>query len=221
MKAVFFDLDDTLYAAPISQSNEVLIAYTARKYQLSVASVKAAFDHGKAVTKKLLGDVAATHNRLLYIQHMLEFLGKNAAADSLELYDVFWNHYLQVMKLRPGAADTLADLRRRSIPIGICTDLTAHIQHRKIQKLGIAADITWLVTSEEAGAEKPSSKIFQLCLSKSRLKSEDILYVGDNQKKDFWGASKAGMHAIWYREDLYSDFFDFYQKEMEAWILKK
>lgn len=218
MKAIFFDLDDTLYYAPIKECNEILISYVANKYQVSNETAKEAFEKGKALTKKLLPDVASTHNRLLYIQHMLEFLGKNVISDSLEIYNVFWDNFLQKSTLRKGVKDVLEELKERGIGIGICTDLTAYIQHRKLQKLGLASYIDWLITSEEAGEEKPSKKMFDLCAKKANCEMNDIIYTGDSYKKDYIGASQAGMKAILYNEERYQDFYTFYQEEIKQWI---
>ena len=218
MKTIFFDLDDTLYKAPIEECNEILIAYTAKKYAISLEVAKTAFETGKKQTKELLPDVAATHNRLLYVQHMLEYLKKNVITDTLELYNVFWDNFLEKSELRKGVKETLEELKSNGVSVGICTDLTAHIQHRKLQKLGLASYIDWLVTSEEAGEEKPSIKMFHLCAKKAKCGLSDIIYAGDNYKKDFLGASNAGMKAILYDEGKYPDFYKFYQEEIKQWI---
>ncbi len=218
MKTVFFDLDDTLYKAPIEECNEILITYTAHKYKISLELAKTAFETGKKQTKELLKDVAATHNRLLYVQHMLEYLNKNVITDTLELYNVFWDNFLKKSELRKGVKETLEELKNMGVSVGICTDLTAHIQHRKLQKLGLASYIDWLVTSEEAGEEKPSIKMFYLCAKKAKCELSDIIYTGDSYKKDFLGASNAGMKAIFYDEDKYPDFYKFYQEEIKQWI---
>lgn len=218
MKTIFFDLDDTLYKAPIEECNEILIAYTAQKYAISLEVARTAFETGKKQTKELLPDVAATHNRLLYVQHMLEYLKKNVITDTLELYNVFWNNFLEKSELRKGVKETLEELKSNGVSVGICTDLTAHIQHRKLQKLGLASYIDWLVTSEEAGEEKPSIKMFHLCAKKAKCELNDIIYAGDNYKKDFLGASNAGMKAILYDEGKYPDFYKFYQEEIKQWI---
>lgn len=218
MKVIFFDLDDTLYHAPIAECNEILIEYTAKKYQISYETAKVAFETGKHITKELLPNVAATHNRLLYIQHMLEHLNKNVIADSLEIYNVFWDNFLQKSELREGVKQVLQELKEKQVKIGICTDLTVHIQHRKLQKLCLDTYVDWLVTSEEAGEEKPSIKMFSLCAKKANCALNDILYVGDNYKKDYIGASNAQMKAIWYQEERYPDFYAFYKEEISPWI---
>lgn len=75
------------------------------------------------------------------------------------------------------------------------------MQHRKIEALGIAQDIKYLVSSEEAGREKPAKEMFDLCLEKLKLPPEHIWYVGDSFQKDVEGAMKAGMKAVWFQPE--------------------
>ena len=73
----------------------------------------------------------------------------------------------------------------------IITDLTSQIQFRKIIYLGIDQYIDFIVTSEEAGAEKPNEKPFKLALSKISSNPNDVWMVGDNYGKDIVGAKQA------------------------------
>ncbi len=58
-----------------------------------------------------------------------------------------------------------------------------------------------MVTSEEAGAEKPDVRLFALCAEKAGCTAEECVFVGDNLKKDVAGAKNAGMHPVWFCPD--------------------
>ena len=64
--------------------------------------------------------------------------------------------------------------------------------------LGLQDDVDCLVTSEEAGVEKPSPEIFEVCFRKLRLKPEEICFVGDTYEKDVSGPIGMGMQAVWF-----------------------
>ena len=49
----------------------------------------------------------------------------------------------------------MKELKKRKIRIGIGTDMTAYVQYRKLEAIGVTSYIDFIVTSEEAGAEKP------------------------------------------------------------------
>lgn len=109
--------------------------------------------------------------------------------------------FLDNMSLYAGARDLLEALHEKYIRVGVCTDLLAHIQHRKLRRLGMMDDVDCMVTSEEAGVEKPSPGIFKLCIEKLRLPAEEVCFVGDNLERDVKGAMAAGLQAIWFHPE--------------------
>ncbi|MFR4981098.1 MAG: HAD family hydrolase [Clostridium neonatale] len=199
-KAGIFDLDDTLYN--YKNVNEIALGEL-RKYTCKVLSIDEelfdkAFKYGRDFTKEGLEEYAAGHNRMIYCQKTLEFLGVNPTSYALEMYEVYWNSILENMKLNDGVIELFEYFKNNEIKIAICTDLTTHIQHRKLRKLGIDKYIDCIVTSEEAGAEKPNIRMFNLCIEKLGISSGEAFYVGDSFKKDIVGANNAGILPIWY-----------------------
>lgn len=200
VNAVIFDLDNTLYDYDIV--NERAIDFMGRwlceETGISCNEFQKAFLEGRRLTKKYTGNCASQHNRMIYFQKTLECLGWNPVKYCLELYEKYWGYMLDNMKLEKGVEKLLKRLNRSGIRIAICTDLTTHIQHRKLRKLQIADYIDVFVSSEEAGVEKPDAAIFNMAVSKLKMKPEEILYVGDSYEKDVVGASKVGMQPVWF-----------------------
>ena len=81
------------------------------------------------------------------------------------------------------------------VPTCVVTDMTAHIQIRKIARLGIAPYIAHLVTSEEVGAETPDRRMFETAVGKLGVAIERCLMLGDSLTKDVEGARAAGITA--------------------------
>ncbi|BBF43841.1 2-haloalkanoic acid dehalogenase [Lachnospiraceae bacterium KM106-2] len=205
IKAFIFDLDDTLYDC-IHVNNEAVSAlceYTAKELlHIKTSTVRVAFDRARMqIKEQLRDDVAAQHNRMLYIEKTLELLEIPPVKYALEMYDYFWNYVLEHMKLYEGAEDFLIMLKKKKIKIAICTDMTVHIQYRKLRALGIDSYIDSIITSEEVGREKPAPEMFQMALNKLNVLSSEAIYVGDNLKKDVIGPTKVGITAIWYHEE--------------------
>lgn len=199
IKAIIFDLDDTLYS--YNELNEQgineICNYTCEKLRIEKEKFYEAFDKAKKDVKTSLGDVASSHNRLLYCQKTLENLNENPFSIALEMYEVYWQHILKNMKLNANALKVLEFCKQKKIKIGICTDLTVHIQHRKIRKLRIDEYIDAIVTSEEAGIEKPDFKMYNKILEKLDVNPEEALFIGDSLKKDVLGPMEYGMKALW------------------------
>ena len=68
---------------------------------------------------------------------------------------------------------------------------------KKLAKLGLADLCDFLVSSEEAAAEKPDRAIFELCRKKAGCRAEECLFIGDNPTCDIQGALDAGMQGLW------------------------
>ncbi len=210
IKAVVFDLDNTVY--DYDKCNQIatdkLQNTICNKYNMSAEEFKQRYEYSKKSVKNQLGNTGASHNRLLYLQNFLEELDRLPAYECLELYDIYWDCMLQHMILYPYVIPLISKLKESSIRIGVLTDLTAHIQHRKIRKLGLDKYIEKIVTSEEAGAEKPSERAFVLIQKKFNLATSDILMIGDSAEKDLEGAIKAGMHGLLFKPEHSGNMID-------------
>ena len=209
IKAVVFDLDNTIYNYDECHivAMKQLEEYVCDKYGLNKVDFRKNFELAKDEVKKLLGNTGASHNRMLYMQIFLEKINQSPVEDALELYDIYWSAMLEKMTPFKYVMPLMKQLKHRKIEIGILTDLTAHIQYRKIKKLCITEYRDAIVTSEEAGVEKPSSIAFSRIIQKLHCNPEEILMIGDSQKKDIDGAVNVGMRGMLFLES-YKDTMD-------------
>ena len=127
-----------------------------------------------------------------------ELLGKSPLPVGLKLYGAYWDTFIDVMRPYDGATKFLRDLKTKGIKTAICTDMTAHIQYRKLEKLGMAELFDAIVTSEEAGAEKPAPVMFQLAVDKLGARPSETVYIGDAWEKDVEGAINTGLTPVWF-----------------------
>jgi putative hydrolase of the HAD superfamily len=214
IKAVIFDLDDTLYDFKSLEPSAIKAVEEYCEIELGIESgiFRESFARGRIYTKEILGNVAASHNRLLYFQHMLESLRIKPLPCCRKMYDIFWNHVLSHMRIYDGVMEFMQKLKSQKFKIAVCTDLTAEIQHRKLEKLDLSELIDNLVTSEEVGVEKPDKRIFELTLQKLSCKAEECIFVGDSFEKDIVGAKDIGMMHIQMTgkfEDVINEFKNF------------
>ena len=61
--------------------------------------------------------------------------------------------------------------------------------------MNLEEKINFIVTSEEAGIEKPNKLIFNLSLEKIQLQYKDVIMVGDSFSKDIKGANELGIKS--------------------------
>jgi len=185
-KGILLDLDDTLYDYDYAHTKALNAAITEKDQET--------FAEARKQTGEKLKNTAASHNRLLYFQKMLELQSK-PPFEALEIYEKYWRIFLENMHFYEKVDEFLESTK--DIPICLVTDLTAHIQYRKIKHLNLENYIDALVTSEEAGIEKPATTMFEIALNKLNLQAGDVCMVGDNLKKDIVGASQLGITSYW------------------------
>jgi putative hydrolase of the HAD superfamily len=193
-KAVLLDFDNTIYA--YDPPHKAAMAYVRRAmirdYSLPEADFDAQFARARDQVKSLLGATAASHNRLLYFKRTLELLGLGSQIQAaLNLEQLYWRTFFSQITVFPGVVEFLDDLRLAAIPLAVITDLTAQIQLRKIVYLGLDHYLDVVVTSEEAGADKPDPRLFHVALEKLLVKERPVWFIGDNPTADMLGAKKA------------------------------
>jgi putative hydrolase of the HAD superfamily len=192
--AVLFDTDNTLY--PYDPAHKAAMdavrAKAARLFGIEQEKFDQAFGTARDSVKERLRHTASSHSRLLYFQRMLEIMGLGSQVLlALDMEQTYWRTFLGSAQLFEGVKEFLDDLRIAGIPTAIVTDLTAQIQFRKIVYFGLDHYFDYIVTSEEAGFDKPHRAPFDIAVQKMQPKGGCIWMIGDNPETDIGGARKA------------------------------
>ena len=202
-KGVIFDIDGTLYDYQINDKLAMnhFCAYIEENLGIEEQKFRETYTSARNIIHSRLKDTAASHSRVLMIQTALELLNLNPFDYVLELYDVYWNYFLENMRPYDGATEFLSELKAHDIKISTCTDMTAQIQYRKLKKLGLDRYIDFMVTSEETGFEKPAPIMFNLALEKMKIRADEAAYFGDALDRDILGAFNVGIKPFWFIAD--------------------
>jgi HAD superfamily hydrolase (TIGR01549 family) len=204
IKGILIDLDNTFYEyAPCHEHgfNQAFELLKKKAHFKTIEEFQEAYKKAQKRLKATTPNQAASHNRVLYFQLMLEDIGLFDPELVLELYEAYWKNFIAKMKLFDDFKDFLRTAKEKEIKIVVVTDLTAHIQQRKLINLELNDNIDFLVTSEEAGAEKPSPIMFELGLKKIGLAAHEVVFIGDNFDKDIEGANVLGIRPYWFQPD--------------------
>lgn len=200
LKAVFFDLDDTLYTsfqAGDRRAYECLEAWAQQTFGEAGRGFDAAFLAARKQLAAEQPDMPPIHDRVLFAQRALENMGFNPISHARKAAAIYWDTVFSQMTVRPGAPEFLDELRGRGIKVAVVTNLLADIQMEKLVRLGLAERVDFLVTSEEAGIDKPQRAIFDLAMRKCGVQPDEALMVGDNFAHDVGGAHGADISGIW------------------------
>jgi len=188
--AILFDTDNTLY--PYDPAHKAAMKAVQDKvvttFAIKPEVFTKAFEDARREVKSRLVHTASSHSRLLYLQRMLEILGLGSQVLlALDFEQTYWRTFLSNAILFDEVKELLDDLRLLGVPTAIVTDLTAQIQFRKVVYFGLDHYFDYIVTSEEAGYDKPHAAPFQIALEKMRPKGDCIWMVGDNPVNDIRG----------------------------------
>ena len=196
--AILFDIDNTLYSyeEPHKAALEAVKDKAMKTFSIESSKFDEAFIEARSTVKKRLVNVASSHSRLLYMQKTLEILGLGSQIlNSLDLEQTYWRVFLRNAELFENVKELLDDIRLLNIPTAVVTDLTAQIQFRKMVYFGLDQYFDFIVTSEEAGKDKPDKEPFKIALQKINPRGSCIWMIGDHPDKDILG-SKETIDAI-------------------------
>ena len=198
-EAVLFDLDNTLYDYEGPHKKALAAVFLELKKTIKISKPKflSLFKISKAEIKRELAGTASAHNRVLYFQRLIEKTHNTVDPSIiLKLYNAYWNTFLKNIRPFRGTLKVLKEIKKRRMGIAVVSDMTTHIQLKKLKKLGISKYIDYLITSEETGSEKPHSIMFLLALNKLSASPESAIMVGDNTVADMEGANSVGLFSI-------------------------
>ena len=189
--AFLFDTDNTLYPYDPAHAaaQKAVCDKVVSTFSITPEEFDKAFREARNQVKTRLKHTAASHSRLLYLQRMLEIMGLGSQVLlALDFEQTYWRTFLSNAILFEGVKELLDDIRLLGIPTAIVTDLTAQIQFRKVVYFGLDHYFDYIVTSEEAGFDKPHEAPFQIAIEKMRPSGNCIWMIGDNAVNDIRGA---------------------------------
>ncbi len=199
IKAILTDIDDTIYdydrankAALDSMYLEVI-----KHKHVEREEFEKLFKRCQEEIKKELVGSAASHNRILYFQRLSEKLLNTVEPKMiLALNDAYWGTFWNNMYVFPGSIAFFEEVKSRGIKVVAVTNQTAFIQLKKVNQIGLNDYIDALVTSEEAGVDKPHPSMFLYGLHKANCLPQDAIMIGDDQTSDIEGANAIGMTTV-------------------------
>lgn len=190
IKAVFFDLDGTLYdrdrlASELFEQQYALFAAELRDVSRErfIADVLAMDDHGH-------GPKEAGYRALVASWGLDAGLADRLLAHFREAYD-------RHCHLTEDVRYSLEELRRRGLKLAVITNGTSTMQRRKLGALGIEHFFAAILVSEDEGVRKPDAEIFRRALRRCGVAAHEAVFVGDHPVADVEGAQRAGLTAVW------------------------
>ncbi|MBQ1492073.1 MAG: HAD-IA family hydrolase [Blautia sp.] len=221
IKALFFDLDNTLYDynGHHKIGYENLVRYAEEKLGMDRATFGKAYKDTMAKVEAHLGNnTAAIHDRYVRFQVLLEDANLPLSPHALGLTRCYWDSFMEGVEPFEGVREALLAAKEAGYILGIGTNMVVDYQLIKLEKMELLNLFDVIVSSEEAGAEKPYKEFFDYCAAKAGCLPEECVFIGDNLLLDIHGADRAGFHPLWYQPDRQvglSNIYDFFSSYEE------
>jgi len=201
LRAVLFDIDDTLFST-------TQFAKAARRNAVH-AMVETGLDLPEEVVLRELEEVLAefTSNYDHHFDQLLRRLRPKALESVnpalIVAAGVAAYHDTKFRELKPfdDVIPLLAALRAAGVITGIVTHGWTIKQAEKIVRLGLVPhlDKRAVFISDQLGISKPNPKIYALALRDLGLQPPEAMYVGDSPSHDVTPPKSLGMKAVWAR----------------------
>lgn len=192
IKAIIFDLDDTL----IDEYKYTFSAFNEISYKLS--------NDFKLSKNQIFNDLVQLYeeSKKQVFNRFYDSKNHTISENKLkELIFLYRSHFPNNYSLEKKVLKELKRLKNRGIRLGIITDGFKESQQNKIKAAHLDKLFDCIIITDEMGREywKPHLASYQKIQSFFDLPFKEMVYVGDNIKKDFIAPQKLGMSCIFYK----------------------
>ena len=200
LKAVIFDVDDTLFDRDRAQ-REILRAMVREHPQIfqgidEEVAAKAFLESDRITFEEFKTANPAEISRLKRSKTFLNMLGLSEE-HSDKITDMYVNAYPLINVPVAGAVPLVTELSRK-FSLAVASNGLPDVQYKKLETLGIKHFFGCIILSGELGIGKPDPRIFWEAASILGHKPKECLYVGDAYEADVIGANRARMKSCWF-----------------------
>ncbi len=191
IKAIFFDIDDTLY-------DTSGFAKLARKAALNVmidAGLPLTSEEAYLLLREIIDEYGSNYDKHFNVLTKRVFSEEKPLLIALGMI-TYHNVKFALLRLFPQTTRTLIYLKKQGYNLGVISNGITIKQWEKLIRLDLHHFFDHVITSEEAGVEKPDKRIFELALEKMGSKAEESVMIGNKFNEDIMGALNSGISAI-------------------------
>ncbi|HEM5005647.1 TPA: HAD family hydrolase [Streptococcus suis] len=200
MKALIFDVDDTLYdqIQPFERALERHIEVAREQIEPLYLSFRRYADEVFEATA--IGKMSLKDSHIYRMKHALADFGYQVSDATALAIQIDYDYFQGQIELSPVFPEIFSWCQAQGIAMGIITNGPYRHQLRKIRTMGLVNwfELEHVLISGQVGITKPNPAIFQLMEERLGLSGVDICYLGDSFENDVVGAKAANWKAIWF-----------------------
>ncbi|MBF0404815.1 HAD family hydrolase [Candidatus Magnetominusculus xianensis] len=202
LTGILFDFGDTLVALRPSREEVFMLAASSIGLRLRLADVKSAYTivdfNNKYSSIKIKDAVEKAAFYLDYNEKLCRAIGISSHFKRLQPVLVEQFNQKRHWSAIKGVKGVLGNLQHRlGLPLGIVANWDRNLR-MIIDRLGLTSYFKVIISSEEAGVEKPNPEILDIALRGMSLEKsrKNVLYVGNEYESDVLCATMAGVIPI-------------------------
>jgi HAD superfamily hydrolase (TIGR01549 family) len=106
---------------------------------------------------------------------------------------------MKYIKIDAKAVEVVVELKCRGFQLALVSNmmLPGKLLEAKLQSASILTYFDNTTISSDVGFMKPHPEIFRRALAESKLKPDEVVFVGDTYQQDIIGAKRAGLKTVW------------------------
>lgn len=204
IKAVIFDLDDTIINTSEHVGDAIEFVYIQNKEHLKSVTKNKFIETNKQEITKLIKNKKIRVNQIGYLIWFNMFEILNVRPNPLlinKFFNDFQNYILNHIFLKPGFKEMLKFLKTNKIKFAILSNGSFDEKIKKIMAVKIIKNVDILVTSELTKNDKPKNDSLTYLINKLNLKNNEIIYIGDSYNEDVLVAKMSGIKVIYFCEN--------------------
>lgn len=198
LRAIFFDIDDTLFStsrfAKMARNNAVknMLAYGLK------CSQTLAYENLVEVIREFSVNYNQHFQKLLSRLPERSCRGANKSILTAAAVVGYHNTKFRHLTPYPDATKLLRFLQRFRLIKGVISAGLTVKQCEKLVRLGLYKYFNHnaIFITEEIGISKPNPKLFTHVCAKLRLRPSECMYVGNSEQNDIIPSKKAGFHPV-------------------------
>lgn len=208
IKAVFFDIDDTLY----DTSGFAKLARKAALNAMIDAGLPLSHDDAYTLLREIINEKGSNYDRHLNVLTKRVFGEEKPLLIAVGMI-TYHNVKFALLRLFPETMSTLIHLKAHGYHLGVISNGLTIKQYEKLVRLGLHHFFDSVVTSQQTNVEKPDIAIFEMALEKMGCKAENSIMIGNSFSDDILGAINAGMSAVYLTPELKESEKDIIEQE--------
>jgi putative hydrolase of the HAD superfamily len=201
---LLFDMDDTLldYSASGRQCWDELFREFAPRFGVSVEQLAGAHKQASDwywsdLERHRSGRMDLKTSRRQVLGLTLESLGIEHPALGVVRAAAFTFRGEPLILPFAGAIETLQELQRRGLRMGLVTNGSPEFQRNKVLRFDLTRYFETIIIEGEFGAGKPDQRVFLAALEQLGAQPAQTWMIGDDLLRDLQPAGQLGLGTVW------------------------